>query len=568
MQEYTLKSQANHKPVGQGYFDPRLKVMQKGKLSKARKPDYIEKRPLMEEKSAFPLFTSLYKPRVPLSEEEKKKRRQQARSHEKTIYYVLIALLIIGGILFPFWPREEISKRENRALAQMPAFDIDKLAKGELTSEFEAFYADQFPFREALIAVNQSYERMLQGFPGGQEGGVQLITAKKDAGGSGGMLPASESDAGKQSEGESSVPGTTASQDSAAEKTQESKSPETSQSAKLDAKESSKPSASQQERRKLMEKELHAAANAETQYETTQIIIADGQAMEIFYYAEEVTAPYADRVNHLRKVLPENRRVFSMVVPTAVAFYGTEELRTGANSTFDAIKSIYEKEDESIIKVDAYSELGAHLDEYLYFRTDHHWNGLGAYYGYVAFCKAAGLEPTPLDKMEHTQPEGTFLGSLYGYTENNPLLLDSADRADIYLPIHKADNLFYSGAAMEDPLGNIFLDATVQQDNHYMLYMGGDAALNVFTSDLKNGRSILVLKDSYANAMVPFLIDHYEHVYIVDPRRFADPLLPFIEEKDIDDVMMMNYSFAVSNYTWLEGFDLITGYVTKEEAAE
>lgn len=461
---------------------------------------------------------------------------ERSRNKENAVFFTMLVALMVLGILFPIWPKEEISQSEKRALEQFPEFTPGSLLSGEFSQRFESFFADQFPFREELISVNRGVKSLLQAFPGSGKGEMKLITAKKDTGGKGEMLILETTE---PSASHIALP--------AAASPDESKT-------------SAEPP---KETKQIMESEVAGGDQGELDYETTNLIIKDGRAMEIFNYAEELMEDYANRVNHLRSVLDSDKRLFSMVVPTAVAYYGTDELRTGAKSTYDAIKSIYDKESPEIIRVDAYSKLGEHRDEYIYFRTDHHWNGRGAYYGYVAFCEAAGLTPTPLKDMEMTQPEGTFMGSLYGYTDESPLLENSADRAEFFHPKHKGSNYFYSDASMSDPLGNILLAADVQQDNQYLLYMGGDAPLNILESELENGKYILVIKDSYANAFMPYLMDHYERVYAIDPRSFTDPLIPFIEEQGIEDVLIMNYSFAVSNWDWLAGFDQITGLSTE-----
>lgn len=460
---------------------------------------------------------------------------RRGRHNQQVVFMAWVGLLIFFGLLFQVWPKEAESKDEKRALAQRPPFSFSSYFDGSYGKGVEAYYSDQFPMRDQFIGLNRVVKSVLTGFPNRESGGMQLITAKKDTGGQGDILKmdnqTAPSDQGETKPGET-APGGDA-KPSEGEKPKETK---------------------------IMESEVALGNHGTLDYQTTNLVIDHGRAMEIFYYSKPYTEAYAARVNHLRDIVPKDKRVFSMVVPTAIAFYGIDELRTGGNSTYDAIKNIYEHEESSIIKVDAYSELAKHLDEYLYFRTDHHWNGRGAYYGYVAFCQAAGLTPTPLSEMKLTQPEGTFLGSLYGYTDKNPLLVSSADRAEIFLPKHKGKNVFFSDATMSDPIPNVFLDATVPQDNHYMLYSGGDAALTLITSDNKNGKSILIIKDSYANGFVPFLIDNYEKIYVVDPRQFKDNVIDFINKENINDVMMMNYSFAVSNTGWLNGFDKITNY--------
>jgi hypothetical protein len=457
-----------------------------------------------------------------------------ANRHNKIIFTTLLGFLVILGLLFPLWPKQTMSKDENRALAQKPAWNWSEVFSGEYSSAMDSYYADQFPFRQQLLSINRGISAVRNYFPQKSEEQIHLITAKKDSGGKGGVENPEEV---LSSQVEETV-------------------------AETEVKETEL----QPKEVKATEAKLHTQDQLD--FETSNIVIIGNRAMEIHYYSPEYTADYAKHINHLASILPEDTRLISMVVPTAVAFYGTEDLRTGNYSNFEAIQNIYNHEDSSIFKVDAYSELAKHVDEYIYFRTDHHWTGLGAYYAYVAFCNALELEAAPLEQLERHDAEGYFLGTLYGYTDKSPLLLSGEDQGMFYLPQHEASYNYYSDAKMDDPIPGALLAYSAPTDNHYMLYLGGDVALGHIESENKNGKSILVLKDSFGNAFIPYLIDQYQDIYVVDPRRFTDPLLDFIKAHEIDDVMVINYTFAVSNPDWLGGFELITDYPQDEPETE
>ncbi len=462
-----------------------------------------------------------------------RKATQKARRNDLIIFLTFFLPLAIFSVVFLFWPTSEISSRENRALAQRPKFSFDALLKGDFSAAIDAYYADQFPFRESLIAVNKGLEGVygLLSISSGDDD-IHLITAKKDDGGQG-AIEHPPLTAGNPEE-ESSPQG----EDGPAEESKEKDVPI----------------------RDVRATEFRSEEDRKSDYQTSNIVIIKGQAMEIHYYAPEFTEDYAKRINHLRSIMPEDKRVISLVTPTAVAFYGTEELRTGSYSNFSAIQNIYKHEADTIYKVDAYTELAAHTDEYIYFRTDHHWTGRGAYYAYKAFCDTLELEATSLEEMTLTMPESTFLGSLYGYTGQSPLLLNSADRAEIFLPKHQAYYEYYADGTYDNPISGTLLFAGGDHDNHYMNYLGGDVPLGYIESEVANGKTILVVKDSFGNAFIPYLIDNYEHIYVVDPRQYSSPLLDLVIQKSVDDILVLNYTFAVSNQAWLGGFDYITGY--------
>jgi hypothetical protein len=138
------------------------------------------------------------------------------------------------------------------------------------------------------------------------------------------------------------------------------------------------------------------------------LLVFDDRLMRIFSLNSHLAAEYVAVINEYRAALPENVRIFSLLPPTQIEFT-PERYRDISDSERDAIAAVYKSLDDGVIPVDAYSEIAAHRDEYLYFRTDHHWTALGAYYAYRAFSAAAGFEPKALSEYEETaMPD--FLG--------------------------------------------------------------------------------------------------------------------------------------------------------------
>ena len=90
----------------------------------------------------------------------------------------------------------------------------------------------------------------------------------------------------------------------------------------------------------------------------------------------------------------------------------------------------------------------------------------------------------------------------------------------------------------------------VNSDNKYLAFIGGDQPLEKIVTSNKNGKKILVIKESYGNALVPFLCDNYEEVYVVDPRKTNFNLASFVKNQSIDEVLMINYTFAMANETY------------------
>ena len=184
-----------------------------------------------------------------------------------------------------------------------------------------------------------------------------------------------------------------------------------------------------------------------------------------------------------------------------------------------------------------------HNDEYIYFRTDHHWTALGAYYAYEAICEAAGFEAVPLEEFTEFD-QGEFEGSLYWKAPNRRKL--KLDNVMAYIPPGDITCLTTTGVSggKESPL---IADTTQRAANtKYLTFLGTDYALTTVTNDsIPDAPTCIVIKDSFGNALVPFLSQCYHKVYAIDYRKFHGSNLRFlIDQWEVDDVIFAPYVIA------------------------
>lgn len=443
-------------------------------------------------------------------------------------FYLFLIIFTVGGILFIFWPKKDKSVEEQRALQQMPIFSFESLSSGKFSTEIDKFYSDQFPFRSKFLEIDNKL-KSLAGITQNKDDDIKFITAKKDDGGGAGNEIALDEN------------GNIVKKDSS-KKVVESKK-ETFDETKKESEEES-----------IKETESEKEINIDYNDEQTGIIIAQKRAMDIVYYSEELSVDYANLINKLYDKLPNNVKLYNMIIPKPISYYGPKELTEGPYSTVNAIKTVNDNLNTGVIPVDVYSILNKHKEEYIFFRTDHHWNGRGAYYAYQEFARKAGIEVV---NMDYKEPSYTFLGSMYGYTNKNEILRENPDRGEFFMPKNagSAKNRFYSDSSLSDGMLTFYLSYESEIDNHYMLYGGGDSAINHFTSDNKNGKSILVIKESFGNAFSPLLVDNYENVFSIDARYFEGDLIKFIVDNNINDVVVINNVSTLGNSTWLNGLD-------------
>ena len=221
-------------------------------------------------------------------------------------------------------------------------------------------------------------------------------------------------------------------------------------------------------------------------------------------------------------------------------------LKTQAKS----LDKIYGYMDDNVKTVNAYPDLMEHRTEYVYFRTDHHWTALGAYYAYNEFCKTKGIDPTPLENYK-TVEYNDFLGSFYKDTNNSSALGNTPDTIKAYYPVSQNVTMDVTDQKGQNYKWDVIHDVTdYGKSLKYSTFIAGDNPMTVITnSDITDGSSCVVVKESFGNALVPFLIDHYQTVYVIDYRYWTGDVVSFAKEKNVQDVLFVNnISMTRSNF--------------------
>jgi hypothetical protein len=234
-----------------------------------------------------------------------------------------------------------------------------------------------------------------------------------------------------------------------------------------------------------------------------------------------------------------------MIVPLSYSINLTPETqqKLGVSDGEDAINYMFGKMSEDVVKVRIFENLYRHRDEYLYFRTDHHWTALAAYYAYEAFCQASGQEATPLSDYEKLAFEG-FVGTHYAASGNNAKLSSNPDTVYAYVP--NGTNTIAvterNGKTTNYSVVNRATDAWYKAANSkYNCFIAGDNPLSVVHNPkIQDGSSIVVVKESFGNALIPFLVDQYESVYVLDYRYYTGSLADFVKEKNAQQVLFIN----------------------------
>ena len=273
------------------------------------------------------------------------------------------------------------------------------------------------------------------------------------------------------------------------------------------------------------------------------VIAVGDTAYELYSYSSSVGDKYAAAVNSAADALDGQTRVISVMIPLSSGITLPNELygEIPSSSQKNALKKLEEKMNENVMVVNPYVNLMQHRDEYIYFRTDHHWTADGAYYAYEELCRQAGMEPISREARESVDFEG-FVGSFYKDTGENPALKENPDTVRAYYPVSQNTSLTYTTTDGRTNDWKVIWNVNDYGISmKYSTFIAGDNPYTVIKNDdLEDGPRCVVVKESFGNALVPFLVDHYSRIYVIDYRYWKGDLTAFTEDKGADDLIFLN----------------------------
>lgn len=443
---------------------------------------------------------------------------------------IFFAVLFIGAViaLIPIL-RPEYSESEQRKLEKFPKFSVSALFSGDLFSDFDRWFSDTFPFRDTLITLNgyvtNSFGKSNIEIHGDIEQGDAIPEVDEEP-------QSSEATSSVESEKTESVPSSSSQASSSKEETPSSSSQQTSSS-------------------------VTSSAPAIPIEQIGAVLIANNSAYEYYNFKQDLADIYSVSVSRLADKLAGQINVYDIVVPTSTGITLPDEIASKINSSNQkaAIDYIYSKMSANVKKVDAYSTLKAHSNEYVYFRTDHHWTALGAYYTYCELMKTMGRAPNDLSMYNAYEFKG-FLGSFYRSTGKSPKLAANPDTVFAYGPKNVA-NINITVRAQNGQLFKkdypIIRDGNaMNESSKYLCFIAADQPLGVIVNPaITDGSVCLVVKESYGNCFVPFLAENYGTVYVVDYRHYptvdSRNLYDFALQTGTKDIIFINNLSATRN---------------------
>jgi len=427
-------------------------------------------------------------------------------------FFAVLAVLTVVSFIIPLRPT--VSYIEKRSLAEFPEFSVEALTSGDYFDDITTWFSDTFPGRETWLEV-ASYTKS---FHGNSEIMIGDEEEKFDDPAVGDTEPPTE----EQTE----VPTETV--DPAL-----TEAPTEPPTIVLEE-EGTAPAAPVEEWGGV-----DAGANEVTKSGTV-IQIGDSLFTKE-YFNTTYSSRYVAIVNRVaEKYAEKGVRVVSAAPPQAISVMVESEYmgKLGSADQAEIMTYFNENLSEDVYFVDTVSLLREHNDEYIYFRTDHHWTALGAYYVYEAICEQLDLEPASLEEDFELWDQGRFIGSLYYKAPKTKALKE--DNVYAYNPTDDMTTRIYKkgGSSFEH---TVLTDMSKSNANaKYMTFLAGDHPLvRIVNNDLPDAGNVLVIKDSFGNAMAPFFTMNYHKVYIVDYRYYSESMSSMIKSFEIDDVIFL-----------------------------
>lgn len=443
-------------------------------------------------------------------------------------------LLMLGTFLFlfifcTFLPRTTQSRYDT--LTPFPEFSFESLFDGSYTEQLSAYFSDTVFGRdhfkifyakmsswfgkETVFVNNEGIEEIIIG-PGTSDPNRKPLVST-DSSSSNGESPFGDSEIPSHGETSSAVT-------SGEESTASSEGPHDSS------------------------EENHGTFNEEL---CEGILILGTRAIEIYYGDPNlnVIPRFANALNNFAEK-NANINVYSMVIPKSSAYYISASQQYGhlANRTLNDTNALNEHLSEKVTPINVYDALKLHADEDIYFRTDHHWTALGAYYAAKQFATQLGLPFEDLSTYEKNVRTG-YLGTMDTFTSRHPLIHENPEDFITYVPKATYKATFYK-QNFQDPFEHslFFKVSDNLVSSWYLTFINGDSYSVKVESDMcNNGRKLLIVKDSYGNALAPYLLYSFEEIYIVDARAFEINLNTFVTQQGITDVLFAECALSVIN---------------------
>lgn len=437
-------------------------------------------------------------------------------------YLILFGLLFAAfAVVFNTFPRSTYSELEKRQLTKFPEFSTEKLLNGTFTSEVSSWFSDSEPFRDHFMWLSMQTKDL-----------IRINTGDENV-----TFHASETI--------SEYP-----EDPAPELPEEKPAPENLE--------------------EPYNYENHVTADENAKIANAGIIIVGSgdkvRALMAYGGSANGCTGYAEAANLYKDTFP-SVNIYCMVIPTAAEFYCPDKVKNRTRPQRPTIDNVIRHLAPGVKPVDIYETLGEHADEDIYLRTDHHWAPLGAFYAAQKFAEVAGVPFRPLSDYDRKVVHG-YVGSMYGYSQDISVKNAPEDFV-YYVPRDVTYTTTYTDYTIDEnyrvigmgrPHKGVFFHRFKDGSGAaYCTFMGSDTRITRVETSTHNARRVLILKDSFGNAIPGYLFHSFEQVHVIDSRYFTKNMVEYVKNNQITDILFANNIFkAYSSSTYAKYIRYLT----------
>lgn len=280
------------------------------------------------------------------------------------------------------------------------------------------------------------------------------------------------------------------------------------------------------------------------------VYITDGMLLNASSCTGKFTEKNASEINKFSDSY--DGAVYVAAIPSSSGVYGDilpEQITQ--NTEKQEIELLYGKLGNNIRKIDAYGILKLLNNNYIYYRNDSKWTSYGAYCVYRTVIQKLGFLPSAYDKYTIEHVSGDFRGNLYNRTQYKKI---KADILDVYTYNNGADIISCigynnDGTSFEKKL---YDKSYIGTHDMYKLYLGDDAPLVKINTSVNNDRKLLVIKDSYADCFIPFLIQHYSEIAVISSDCLENGMISLVNKEEYAQTLFLFGIETISEENYLE----------------
>ena len=191
---------------------------------------------------------------------------------------------------------------------------------------------------------------------------------------------------------------------------------------------------------------------------------------------------------------------------------------------------------DSVEWIDVSSELNKHKTEKIYYKTDHHWTTLGAFYAFQAAAPSLGIDGDLSGKYVSYAVSDSFNGMLASKSGVN---LGEKEQIDIYVPTEEDTDLIVDYVDEGKRSTSLYDSSKLKEKDQYTVFLGGNSSLLDIRTVSTSTKRLLLVKDSFANSFIPFLTPYYREIVVVDPRYYSGTINDLMDSYRISEVLFL-----------------------------